>query len=32
MVRLWETVWCILAFLALVYLVISMIISYPPDW
>jgi hypothetical protein len=32
MVRLWETVWCILAFLSFVYLVISVIISYPPDW
>jgi hypothetical protein len=31
-VRLWETVWCILAFLSLVYMVILMIISYPPDW
>jgi hypothetical protein len=31
-VRLWETVWCILAFLALVNLVILTIISYPPDW
>jgi hypothetical protein len=31
-VRLWETVWCILAFLALVNMVILMIISYPPDW
>jgi hypothetical protein len=31
-VRLRETVCCILAFLSLVYLVISMIISYPPDW
>ena len=31
-VRLWETVWCILAFLALVNVVILMIISRPPDW
>ena len=31
-VRLWETVWCILAFLALVNVVILTIISYPPDW
>jgi hypothetical protein len=31
-VRLWETVWCILAFLSFFYLVISVIISYPPDW
>ncbi len=31
-VRLWETVWCILAFLSVVYLVILMITSYPPDW
>jgi hypothetical protein len=31
-VRLWETVWCILAFLALVNMVILMIISRPPDW
>jgi hypothetical protein len=30
--RLRETVLCILAFLSLVYMVISAIISYPPDW
>ncbi len=31
-VRLWETVWCILAFLSFFYLVISLIINYEPDW
>ena len=31
-VRIWETVWCILAFLSLVYVVILAIISRPPDW
>ena len=31
-VRLWETVWCILAFLSVVYVVILTIISRPPDW
>jgi hypothetical protein len=31
-VRLWETVSCILAFLSFLYMLISMIISYPPDW
>jgi hypothetical protein len=31
-VQLWETVRCVLAFLSLVYLVISLIISYLPDW
>jgi hypothetical protein len=30
--RLWETVWCILAFLALLNMVILTIISRPPDW
>src|SRR6516225_3088497 len=28
-VRLWETVWCILAFLSLLYFLISLIMSYP---
>lgn len=31
-VRPRETVWCILAFLALGNMVIAMILSYPPDW
>jgi hypothetical protein len=31
-VRIWETVWCILTFLSLVYVVIMTIISRPPDW
>jgi hypothetical protein len=31
-VRLWETVWCILAFLSFVCMVISAIINYEPDW
>ena len=31
-VRLCETVWCILAFLALLNMVILTIISRPPDW
>jgi hypothetical protein len=31
-VRLWETVWCILAFLSFFYMVISAVINYEPDW
>jgi hypothetical protein len=31
-VRLWETVWCIFAFLSLFYVMILAIISRPPDW
>lgn len=30
--RFWETVWCILAFLALAYLVDTAITTYPRDW
>ena len=31
-VRLWETAWCIVAFLSVVYVVILAIITYPPDY
>jgi hypothetical protein len=30
--QLRETVWCVIAFLSIVYTVISIIISFPPNW